>query len=814
MKNLLSILLLIALSSSISMAQLNPYSWRVGVSAGTSNYYGDIQPYGMSNFGDFLRLYDRNDRYADQYSFQFSLEKSLSPSVGLMFTLGSYQFGSADRLIRNDGTINRQGPDFDRALNFQTNLRDAGLSLVFKTDNDKLLSANSFIAPYFTLGVGVLDFDVSGDLLDANGNRYDYTQQSTIPDGDFETDLRPLRTEGKDYDSWSVYANLGLGLRFRITRQLELFVQSDFRYTATDYLDDVSGRYPNSYQSEFQEYASRPGTNLRTRENFRGNPNGQNDWYIYHGVGLKISFGSTKESFRAPVISQRTQFSQFTLPQNTEEDEHKEKEEETSDEKAEEKSERDENPGSLIINNYYNNFFNSGNQQTGGGTLASDNAILRLQARRVEINTEMAKIDQQIDSLQNESSWLRTQLFEIEGDSTLTDSLKNERINPLAGKSSELVEVLETKNTEKEDLENELDEIENQIEQLQNNRGLDSLQNSPPSGNAASPQVIYFQPQNSENTAPKESSDFGYELPGQNSPTDSVYTGNMSRIRSDFELFNQSLLKQQERNDSLMRDILRDQDSNSTDVQQQPPTQIIMPRRMQIVEVDESEDRGLLGLFGTREAREERRLRRRNNALLYGGAATTGAVLAGQGNQCRSLDTIEENDSIREERITELEEEVDSLMNDPSQKENPENEETPEEEIIEERVVTDTVRISIPTPLFPDLTKIDLYFEVNEQSLVEEEKLKLERLADFLKENDDYSVLLTGYADNTGSLSYNLRLTETRVTEVKQVLIEELEIAGDRVRQKSGGQVMRTNARASNDEDRRVEVKLVKGGDQ
>jgi outer membrane protein OmpA-like peptidoglycan-associated protein len=306
MKRLL-ISALLLLSSIQGFAQLNGYKWRLGFSAGPTNYLGDIRPLNVNNFQNFTKLYNRYSNYAEQLSFQLSGEYALGNSVGLMFTAGSYQFGAGDRFVQNNGTLFTQSPTFDRALNFQTNLFDAGFSFVIKPDNNWLLSGKSRFAPYMTIGFGVQNFSVSGDLLDANGNRYDYTNPNVIPDGTFETKLRPLLTErDEEYKNTTIYAGLGFGFRVRITNQLEIFAQSDFRRASSDFLDDISGTYKSSYDNDFQAYAAKPGTNVVTPENpYRGFETLKPDWYIYHGMGVKFSLGANKKAFNAPVITQR-----------------------------------------------------------------------------------------------------------------------------------------------------------------------------------------------------------------------------------------------------------------------------------------------------------------------------------------------------------------------------------------------------------------------------------------------------------------------------------------------------------------------------
>jgi hypothetical protein len=59
--------------------------------------------------------------------------------------------------------------------------------------------------------------------------------------------LRPLRTEGqaKEYAAFHIVIPFGGGLRFRIGDRFDLAVEAGLRYTFTDYLDDVSGNYPD-----------------------------------------------------------------------------------------------------------------------------------------------------------------------------------------------------------------------------------------------------------------------------------------------------------------------------------------------------------------------------------------------------------------------------------------------------------------------------------------------------------------------------------------------------------------------------------------
>src|SRR5690606_39619489 len=110
-----------------------------------------------------------------------------------------------------------------------------------------------------TLGVGWLNFKVFGDLYDDENNPYDYSRSENVNNEIFETRLDRLNTEiYEGYSNTAFYVQFGLGIRFRVARQLELFANSDIKLTNTDYLDDVSGGYRQEYDSPQQLYTARP----------------------------------------------------------------------------------------------------------------------------------------------------------------------------------------------------------------------------------------------------------------------------------------------------------------------------------------------------------------------------------------------------------------------------------------------------------------------------------------------------------------------------------------------------------------------------
>ena len=308
-----TMLLALLLSFSINElpAQLNPYKLRIGAGIGFSNYYGDLSKYHYNQFPDWKILrevYTYNPNYNQEPALSVSIEQRINNSWGIILRGGQYSLAMSDRYVDKTNILQTNNLNFNRALNFKTRVRDIGLGFVFRTDNGKILRENSLISPYLIVDAGWLTFKPKGDLLDIEGNVYDYSLRQVSTDGHFETDLAKLQaSNNKSYSESTYYLAAGLGLRIRVTRQIEFFIQSDLKRTGTDYIDDVDANFRNSFINEFQEYASFPGIS-KTQENttYRGDPQVNKDWLFNHQFGLKISLIPSKSTFRANKISPST----------------------------------------------------------------------------------------------------------------------------------------------------------------------------------------------------------------------------------------------------------------------------------------------------------------------------------------------------------------------------------------------------------------------------------------------------------------------------------------------------------------------------
>ena len=64
-----------------------------------------------------------------------------------------------------------------------------------------------------------------------------------------------------------------------------------------------------------------------------------------------------------------------------------------------------------------------------------------------------------------------------------------------------------------------------------------------------------------------------------------------------------------------------------------------------------------------------------------------------------------------------------------------------------------------------------VYFDTNKSTFSNQEKVKIDRMVNLLKENENYNVKISGHTDSVGSDSYNLNLSKKRVNTVVKSIV-------------------------------------------
>ncbi len=264
------------------LSQFRNGYFSVGASVGATNYLGDLD---------------------DDFTFKFT-----RPGLGFH---GAYRFnpfmtarlgffqGWAEATDERSNDVARN----QRNLSFKTPITE--VSAVLKFDfipTDRSFYYRPNFTPYVFGGVAVFSFNPQAEL---NGE---------------DIELQPLGTEGQflpdpndefpdPYRLTQISIPLGVGVRFKLARNWDLEVETGFRKTFTDYLDDVSSLYPDLEELRAQNPTAAilsdrldqtrfPGQTAAEVNGIRGDRT-QADWYIFTGATISYIIDWVKcPSFR------------------------------------------------------------------------------------------------------------------------------------------------------------------------------------------------------------------------------------------------------------------------------------------------------------------------------------------------------------------------------------------------------------------------------------------------------------------------------------------------------------------------------------
>jgi hypothetical protein len=243
----------------------------VGVFAGVSNYRGDLQDKWFPSYG-----YKPNVGVFYKYF--------MNPRLGIRLGANYTKITAADSL--SNIPVKQL-----RNLRFESKLFEmhAGLEVnLWPIDIER-----AKVTPYFFGGISVFYFNPYTDGLKGE-----------------KVMLRPLSTEGEgmaEYPDRKPYSNVstafpfGGGMKFFIGRTLMITTEIGFRYTATDYLDDVSKSYVNAYALRNARGQQSVDLSFRGDElvnksvpypdyGYQRGDSKANDWYWFSGITVAIYF--------------------------------------------------------------------------------------------------------------------------------------------------------------------------------------------------------------------------------------------------------------------------------------------------------------------------------------------------------------------------------------------------------------------------------------------------------------------------------------------------------------------------------------------
>jgi hypothetical protein len=250
---------------------VNSTHHEIGLTVGVANYYGDLQP----------KLFASNGyRPMAGIIYKYFASPHIGFRVGAEYTV----LTAADSL--SNIPINQA-----RNLSFTTHLFEFHGAVELNLWPIELHKGK--ITPYFFGGVGVFYFNPFAD--DAAGNKQFLRPLSTEGQG------LPMYPDRKQYSLVNMAFPFGGGMKFFIGQTLMLTPEIGFRYTNTDYIDDVSKSYVNldtlqKYKGQLARSMSYRGNTVSTWD--KNNPNygfqrgdsKANDWYWFANITVTVYF--------------------------------------------------------------------------------------------------------------------------------------------------------------------------------------------------------------------------------------------------------------------------------------------------------------------------------------------------------------------------------------------------------------------------------------------------------------------------------------------------------------------------------------------
>jgi hypothetical protein len=253
----------------------------VGISAGVAHYFGDLNPTTALN----------RPKVAAGIFFR----KQLSNYIGVRLSGDYAMLGYSDVYSSNPVQVSRN-------LSFNTNVWELSLAGDFNFFEFQPGFEGYEFTPYVGLGVGVFSYDPYAYL---NNEKYL---------------LRTLGTEGQGsalYPTLEPYSPIAisipftLGAKYALNARTNVFAEVTYRFTNTDYLDDVSGLYapdafpplPDGSPSPaflLQDRSYETGISIGVKGKQRGNGL-QKDAFATFKVGISFNL----QSYVCPNPSRR-----------------------------------------------------------------------------------------------------------------------------------------------------------------------------------------------------------------------------------------------------------------------------------------------------------------------------------------------------------------------------------------------------------------------------------------------------------------------------------------------------------------------------
>jgi Domain of unknown function (DUF6089) len=258
-------IILFSACTAIVYAQPNAirHEAEIGVSFGAAHYFGDMNRFRINRPKPAAGLFFR---------------KQFGSYVALRASVHGARLGYADKY--NSSPFERQ-----RNLSFNTDVAEFALQGDFNFFKFLPGSLDYRFTPYVTFGVGAFSYDpiafIPGDEDPHDLNR------------------RMLEGQAKPYAQNAICFPIGMGVKYNFYRNLNIGFEVVYRFTTTDYIDDVSKTFsdPAMFTPGTPDYILRDRSLTLPMLGELGKQRGfsqQKDRFVFAELTLSMSFNSYK----------------------------------------------------------------------------------------------------------------------------------------------------------------------------------------------------------------------------------------------------------------------------------------------------------------------------------------------------------------------------------------------------------------------------------------------------------------------------------------------------------------------------------------
>ncbi len=239
----------------------------IGGAIGLAHYFGDLNTNASLN--------------RPKFSGGVFFRKQLNNYIALKLA-GNYALvGYSDIYSKNEVQKRRN-------LSFNSNIWELSLSGEFNFFRFMPGVEGYNYTPYVSLGLGMFSYDPYTYL---NGTKYYLRAIGTEGQGS------PAYPGRKPYGSTALCIPLAVGFKYAVSSSMNVFAELGYRFTTTDYLDDVSTTYaPDAFVAGtvpylLQDRSYETGSPIGIKGRQRGNSS-QKDAYVIFQVGVSFNLSS------------------------------------------------------------------------------------------------------------------------------------------------------------------------------------------------------------------------------------------------------------------------------------------------------------------------------------------------------------------------------------------------------------------------------------------------------------------------------------------------------------------------------------------